>query len=136
MASVFSKVFAITGGASGIGAATCRLLAQRGAEAICVGDIPPEKLSELKASMQLTYPLTDVRCTVLDVSSSGAVNEWVDSIMIQFGRLDGAANIAGMAQGAGIRRCPAILEEELSQRKRILLMSSLSRCMNIFETPC
>ncbi|KAJ6061279.1 short chain dehydrogenase/oxidoreductase CpoX2 [Penicillium canescens] len=120
MASDFSKVFAITGGASGIGAATCHLLAQRGAEAICVGDISSERLAELRESIQATYPLTDVRCTVLDVSSSAAINEWVDSITAEFGRLDGAANIAGMAQGAGIRHCPTILEEDETQWKRIL----------------
>ncbi|KAJ5383688.1 short chain dehydrogenase/oxidoreductase CpoX2 [Penicillium concentricum] len=119
MASVTSKIFAITGGASGIGAATCRLLAQRGAEAICVGDLSSEMMAELKTSIQATYPLTDIHCTVLDVSSYSAVNEWIDSIMTQFGRLDGAANIAGMAQGAGTRGCPTILEEDETQWKQI-----------------
>lgn len=119
MSSLSSKVFAITGGASGIGAATCHLLAQRGAEAVCVGDISSESLENLKKSIHAVSPLTAVHCTVLDVSSSAAVNVWIDSIMTKFGRLDGAANIAGMAQGAGMRQSPTILQEEEEQWKQI-----------------
>jgi chanoclavine-I dehydrogenase len=37
-----SKVYAISGGASGMGAATARLLAERGARAICIADIVDE----------------------------------------------------------------------------------------------
>ncbi|KAH8599567.1 hypothetical protein B0O99DRAFT_649586 [Bisporella sp. PMI_857] len=69
MASVLSKIFAITGGASGIGAATARLLAQRGASILCICDISTH------------------------------------------GDLHGAANVAGIAQGAFLRQQPTIIEE-------------------------
>lgn len=119
MASVLSKVFAITGGASGIGAATCILLAQRGAKAICIGDISHDNMMDLKTSIQAAYPQTDVHCSVVDVSSPSSLNEWIEGIMSQFGRLDGAANIAGIAQGSGTRESPTLLEEDEEQWKRI-----------------
>lgn len=92
MASVTSKIFAVTGGASGIGAATCRLLAERGAAVICVGDISENAFEELKTSIKKISLSTKVECTVLDVSSSAAVDKWIDAIIATHGALDGAAN--------------------------------------------
>ncbi|KAF7589017.1 hypothetical protein BBP40_004844 [Aspergillus hancockii] len=111
MASVAGKVFAVTGGASGIGAATCRLLAQRGAAGICVGDRVDTGFEKLKRSIKDINPETEVHCTVLNVSSSTEVEDWMRDIITAHGRLDGAANVAGIAQGAGIRQSPTILEE-------------------------
>jgi chanoclavine-I dehydrogenase len=111
MTAVTSKIFAVTGGASGIGAATCRLLAQRGAAVLCVGDIANTSFEKLKSSIKDINPCTDVHCTVLNVASSTEVEEWMRSIISTYGGLDGAANVAGIAQGAGIRQAPTILEE-------------------------
>lgn len=49
--SVESRIFAVTGGASGMGAATRRLLAGRGARAACAADIPPKGFDSLKKSI-------------------------------------------------------------------------------------
>lgn len=111
MALVTSRIFAITGGASGIGAATSRLLAQRGAAVICVGDISSNNFDELKRAIQQVNPSTEVHCTVLDVTSPLEVEQWMQNIISTHGDLHGAANIAGVAQGAGIRQSPTILEE-------------------------
>ncbi|KAF3492210.1 short chain dehydrogenase/oxidoreductase CpoX2 [Arthroderma uncinatum] len=119
MASVASRTFAVTGGASGIGAATCRLLAERGAAAICVGDLSQENLKQLEESIREINPATKVHCTVLDVSSSSEVDKWIADITSTFGELHGAANIAGIAQGAGIRQSPTLLEEGDEQWKKV-----------------
>jgi NAD(P)-dependent dehydrogenase (short-subunit alcohol dehydrogenase family) len=37
----------------------------------------------------------------MDVSNSEEVEQWVQNAVRQFGRLDGAANIAGIAGGTG-----------------------------------
>ncbi|KAJ5678582.1 hypothetical protein N7462_006826 [Penicillium macrosclerotiorum] len=111
MASVLSRTFAITGGASGIGAATCCLLAERGAATICIGDISGKNFDQIKESIRKVNPSTIVHCTSLDVTSSDQVNRWVQDIVSTFGALDGAANIAGLAQGAGLRQSPTLLAE-------------------------
>ncbi|KAF9250203.1 hypothetical protein CBS147333_7618 [Penicillium roqueforti] len=120
MASVKSRVFAITGGASGIGAATSRLLAERGATAVCVGDISCKNFDELKESMKKINPATEVHCSLLDVTSPTEVEKWVKSIVAKFGNLHGAANIAGIAQGAGLRNSPTILEEGDEEWSKVL----------------
>ncbi|KAI1478844.1 oxidoreductase [Daldinia eschscholtzii] len=111
MASVSSKVFAVTGGASGIGAATCQLLAQRGASVICISDISSKGLDGVTQRIHEASPSTKVQCTVLDVASPTAVDEWVATITATYGNLHGAANIAGIAQREESRRPPAIAEE-------------------------
>ncbi|KAM5432964.1 putative secondary metabolism biosynthetic enzyme [Microsporum canis] len=119
MASVSSKIFAITGGASGIGAATCHLLARRGAAALCIGDLSNENMKQLEKSIREINPETKVHCTVLDVSSSSEVDKWVKDIISTFGDLHGAANVAGIAQGAGMRQTPTLLEEDDEQWKKV-----------------
>ena len=120
MASVASKIFCITGGASGIGAATARLLAQRGAVGICVGDISNKNFGDLEEEIQKINPMTKVHCTVLDVTSSVAVDKWVQSVVATFGDLHGAANIAGIAQGGGMRESPTILQEDNEEWHKIM----------------
>ncbi|KAK2873342.1 hypothetical protein FQN49_002416 [Arthroderma sp. PD_2] len=119
MTSVTSRTFAITGGASGIGAATCRLLAERGAASICMGDLSNENMKEVEESIRKINPATKVHCRVLDVSSSSEVDSWVRDITSTFGELHGAANIAGIAQGAGIRQFPTLLGEDDKEWKKI-----------------
>jgi chanoclavine-I dehydrogenase len=94
-----------------MGAATCRLLAKKGAAAICIGDFNPTNFESLKAELKEINPDTQVVTTKIDVSSSAEVDAWIASIISQFGRLDGSANVAGVPQATGIRGKPAILEE-------------------------
>ncbi|GFF56900.1 chanoclavine-I dehydrogenase [Aspergillus lentulus] len=120
MASVTSKIFAITGGASGIGAATCRLLAERGAAVLCVSDISCKNFHALKRSIEDINSSTEIRCTTVDVTSSAEVEQWLRGIISTYGDLHGAANVAGIAQGAGMRRTPTIAEETNEEWNKIL----------------
>lgn len=118
--SLATKVFAITGGASGMGASTCRLLAEKGAGVICVGDLESKGFAELQQSISKINPSTKVHCKTLDVSSSESVDEWIRDIVATFGDLHGAANVAGLPQAIGVRKIPAILEETDEAWDRIL----------------
>ncbi|KAE9986161.1 hypothetical protein EG328_006424 [Venturia inaequalis] len=102
MPSVYNmegKVIAITGAASGIGLATARLLVARGAR-ISLADVQEKALQDAEASMKSAYPLAEIVTCVVDVRNSASVGEWIDATVKRFGRLDGAANIAGVIKGS------------------------------------
>lgn len=118
--SVEGKVFAVTGAGSGMGAAICCLLAQRGARAVGASDISAKGLDALKASIaQLNLP-TKIHTTTLDVTSPSAIDAWIKDIVDTFGDLHGAANSAGLPQAIGVRSAPAILEETDEAWKRVM----------------
>lgn len=86
------KVIALTGGASGIGLATAQNIHARGAS-IAIADVDQAALDKaadiFKGSERLLL-------TKLDVSDRKAVDSWIHSIIQKFGKLDGAANCAGI----------------------------------------
>ena len=88
---MIGKVIAITGGASGIGLATARLLASRGA-ILSLCDINASNLASALTSLQGSKHMA----TVVDVGKSSEVNTWIDRTIENLGQLDGAANIAGI----------------------------------------
>lgn len=87
------KVFAVTGGASGIGLGTAEVLYARGAS-IGIGDIDQEALDS--AAKVFANDTERVLFTKLDVSKRSSVDDWISSIVAKFGKLDGAANSAGV----------------------------------------
>ncbi|KAI1205979.1 NAD(P)-binding protein [Annulohypoxylon truncatum] len=110
MTSLEGKVFAITGGASGIGFATAQILSKRGG-IVCVADVDPTAMS--KAEEYFTNQNTSFAITKVDVSKREEVDSWIDSIVQKYGRLDGAANVAGViGKHHGIREVADLDDDE------------------------
>ncbi len=87
------KVAIVTGGASGIGAATCRLFAQEGAAAVLVADINEPAGTALEA--ELTRAGGTAWFGRLDVTQPDQWAVAVDAILSRCGRLDVLVNNAG-----------------------------------------
>jgi len=96
MASFEGKVVAVTGAASGIALALTHQLAERGAK-LSLADVQEGPLNSLVDGLKAKG--VDVIGTKLDVSKSQQVNDWIAATVTHFGKLDGAANIAGIELG-------------------------------------
>ncbi|KAK5047272.1 hypothetical protein LTR84_006794 [Exophiala bonariae] len=97
------KVFAVTGAGSGIGRATAVRLAELGARGIAISDIDELALEETKVQCLHGSIQAVVKVTVkkVDVAKIEEVNSWINEVMQDHGKLDGAANVAGLAGGSG-----------------------------------
>jgi len=120
MASLEGKVFAITGGASGMGLATCKRLVSLKARAVCIGDFNSSNFEEVTQKLKELNANTEILTTKLDVSSSASVNAWYDEIIAKYSALDGVVNCAGLPQKVGGRTPPNILEETDEMWERIV----------------
>ena len=89
------KVVAVTGAAQGIGFVTASLLATRGAS-LSLADVQDEGLTKAKEAIQKESPAVEVFTHALDVRNADEVASWINKTIAHFGRLDGAANIAGI----------------------------------------
>jgi len=93
MHSLQDRVVLITGASSGIGEATARLLAARGA-AVVLGARRVERLEALAADIRAAGGRADVRA--LDVTSRDGVQAFADHALERHGRIDVLVNNAGV----------------------------------------
>jgi NAD(P)-dependent dehydrogenase (short-subunit alcohol dehydrogenase family) len=93
------QVVAITGAASGIGLALAKLLGSKGAK-LALADVQHEALD--KAVSEIKSSGGDAVGTRVDVSKDSEVDQWINDTVKHFGKLDGAANIAGVEGKHGV----------------------------------
>jgi NAD(P)-dependent dehydrogenase (short-subunit alcohol dehydrogenase family) len=86
------KVIVITGAASGMGLETARVLARKGAK-LSLADVQEPLLKELESELQQAG--AQVMTRVVDIRDRNAVEAWIAATVARFGKLDGAANLAG-----------------------------------------
>ncbi|EHK96452.1 putative Uncharacterized oxidoreductase [Glarea lozoyensis 74030] len=91
--SLAGKVIAVTGGASGIGRATAKILASLGAK-VSIADLSADALEVVAKEIRESGGEVFVKAT--DVRKRDAVETWIKETVDKFGGLDGAANLAGV----------------------------------------
>ncbi|KAF2650444.1 3-alpha--hydroxysteroid dehydrogenase [Lophiostoma macrostomum CBS 122681] len=91
--SIQDKVIVITGAASGMGLETARLFASKGAK-LSLADVQEKALKEIEEELQKSG--AQVMSRVVDVSKRQSVEDWISATVDKFGKLDGAANLAGV----------------------------------------
>lgn len=92
-ADVTDKIMIVTGAASGIGAATARILAERGAKLVLV-DRSADALEAMRAELEAAG--CDCRAVTADVTDEQAVAGYVAQALEAYGRIDGFFNNAGI----------------------------------------
>lgn len=90
---IANKVILITGGSTGIGAETARLLASRGAK-VAIAARRKDKLDTVVA--EIVAEGGDARAYTLDVTDKAQVATVVADVVADFGRLDVLINNAGL----------------------------------------
>jgi 3-oxoacyl-[acyl-carrier protein] reductase len=86
------RVVVVTGAASGIGAATCEVVAAAGAKVVC-GDVNAEGLDATVKSVRDAG--SDAIAVTTDVTARADVEQLVGTAVGEFGRIDGMCNVAG-----------------------------------------
>ena len=95
------RVAVITGGASGIGRATARVLASRGAHVV-VADLNLDGAEELVAQIEADFGARRGLAVHTDVTSEDAVVELIRRTVLEYGGLDILVASAGLATSASI----------------------------------
>lgn len=97
------KVIVVTGGANGIGRATCIECARQGGTVV-VADIAAERAVAVRD--ELAAAGSRAIATYLDVTDRDAVSEMFRDIIDGHGRLDGLVNCAAIYASVAVRRAP------------------------------
>ncbi|MGS2806032.1 SDR family NAD(P)-dependent oxidoreductase [Nocardia sp. MW-W600-9] len=117
------RKIAITGGARGIGAATARLLAERGA-AVAIGDIDAELATETAAHLA-TATRTEVVGLKVDVTDRVSFARYLDEVESALGGLDVLVNNAGiMPTGEFLDESDAVTDRQLDINVRGVITGS------------
>ena len=96
--SYAGQVIVITGAARGIGAATARLVAERGGKVFAL-DIARDGLTALQKELSLP----DNQVATIDLGSQTSVKENIDAIFKLTGRIDALINTAGVVGPTNVK---------------------------------
>ncbi|KAK8856166.1 short-chain dehydrogenase [Apiospora arundinis] len=121
--SLEGKVFALSGAARGIGLATAQILSKKGAT-VCVADVNPDQLKKTEEYFNaLNVPFS---VTKVDVTKRDEVDSWINGVVDKYGKLDGAANCAGIiGKHHGLRAVAELEDNEWHQIMAVNLTGTM-----------
>lgn len=93
------KVIIVTGGSKGIGYGICKVLVQEGAIPVIIGRTEPDVL---KAVEDLKADGGKAFYALAELTDKEACKKAVDSVIAEYGRIDGLVNNAGVNDGVGL----------------------------------
>lgn len=97
----------------------------RGAR-VSIADVQEQALKDAEASIKSEYPTAEVTTSLVDVRNSESVVDWINATVKHFGRLDGAANLAGVFKA----RTNGTVENEDDQNWDFMLGVNLTGVMH------
>ncbi|KAJ6442478.1 hypothetical protein O9K51_03653 [Purpureocillium lavendulum] len=95
-----NKFYCVSGAASGIGRATALELASEKASGLSLCDLNADGLKDTADECR-RMGLKTVLTAQFDIRNQSDVESWIEEAYATFGRLDGAANVAGIPGSYG-----------------------------------
>lgn len=121
--SLEGKVYAVTGAASGIGLATAKKISESGG-ILSISDVDVKGLEAAEA--YFTEKGVQFLAQKVDVSNKADVESWIQATVDKFGRLDGAANVAGyIGKDHGLKSVAQLDDQEWTRIMDINLTGTM-----------
>ncbi len=108
---ISGKVFLVTGGGSGIGAAISTVLAKEGGIVVILARSDPE--ADFMKSLQANSPKS--RLILTELTDDGQCENAVSETVKAFGRIDGLVNNAGSNDGIGLDAGPMEFRDSIEK---------------------
>lgn len=91
------KTAIVTGAATGIGAATAKLLCERNVAAVILLDIAADTLQQFSDELTQLYPHTKILTCVANIADNNSLREGLQPLLTRLERVDILVNSAGVA---------------------------------------
>lgn len=124
--NLHGKVVVVTGAGGGMGLATVKMLSERGAK-VSMCDVQEATLK--KAAGDIEAKGGQVLYHVVDVRKRAQVDDWINKTVDKFGKIDGAANLAGVLPSGYNTMTVENQEDEDWDRTIAINLTGMMYCM-------
>ncbi len=124
---VKDKVAVVTGGAGGIGQATCKVLAKEGAK-VMIADLMLEQAKNVAS--EITASGYEAQAIEADITRLDGANRLAKATLEHFGRIDILVNIVGGSGGPSIKTKPQVFAQSQPERWEEMITLNLIGALN------
>lgn len=137
LTGLHNKIAVITGGSQGLGAATARLFAQRGAKGLILCGRQTAKGTAVAEDIQKRYPACQVHFITADLAQIDSPKLIIQAAKEHFGQLDILINVAGLsARGSILDTTPQLYDRimNINVRAPFFLIQEAAKLMRSIGT--